>query len=61
MPFGATMTNATSTRPTTSKLTADDIVTVTTCCSVPSRTAPITGPSQLDVPPTSGIATPFTA
>ena len=55
------MTNATNISPTISRLSADDIVTVATCCSVPSRTAPITGPSQLEVPPTSGMATPFTA
>ena len=57
IPFGATMTNPNSISPTISRLSADDIVTVATCCSVPSRIAPITGPSQLDVPPTSGIAT----
>ena len=44
IPFGATMTNPTSIRPTINRFSADDIVTVATCCSVPSRTAPITGP-----------------
>src|SRR5689334_27268 len=61
IPLGAMMTNATSIRPTISKLSAEDIVTVATCCRVPRRIAPITGPSQLEVPPTKGIATPLTA
>ena len=33
MPFGATMTKATSSTPTISRLTAEEIVTVATCCS----------------------------
>ena len=61
MPFGATMTKPTSSRPTISRLSADEIVTVATCCSVPSRIAPITGPTQLVVPPIIGIATLLTA
>ena len=47
--------------PTISRLTADEIVTVAICCSEPSRTAPISGPTQLVVPPISGIAIELTA
>ena len=61
MPFGATMTNPTSSRPTISRLTADEIVTVAICCSEPSRMAPISGPTQLVVPPISGMAIELTA
>ena len=45
MPLGAMMTKATSSRPTISRLTAEEIVTVAICCSEPSRIAPISGPS----------------
>src|SRR3981081_4649645 len=45
MPFGAMMTKATSSTPTSSRLTADEMVTVATCCSVPSRIAPTTAPT----------------
>ena len=61
MPFGATITKTTSSSPTISRLTADEIVTVATCCSVPSRMAPISGPIQLVVPPIIGIAIELTA
>ena len=55
------MTKATSTQPTMSRLTADEIVTVAICCSEPSKTAPISGPTQLVVPPISGMAIALTA
>ena len=55
------ITNATSSTPTISRLTADEMVTVMTCCSVPRRIAPISGPSQVVVPPIIGIAMEFTA
>src|SRR5262249_11055086 len=51
IPFGAMMTKATSSRPTMSRLTAEEIVTVAICCNDPSSTAPISGPTQLVVPP----------
>ena len=43
MPFGAMMTKATSSRPTISRLTAEEMVTVAICCKEPSRIAPISG------------------
>ena len=46
-PFGAMITKATSSTPTISRLTADEIVTVATCWIVPSRIAPTSGPIQL--------------
>ena len=52
---------ATSSTPTISRLTAEEIVTVATCCSVPRSIAPISGPSQVVVPPISGMAMEFTA
>ena len=61
MPLGATMTKPTSRKPTIKRLTADEIVTVAICCSEPSRMAPINGPTQLVVPPISGMAMEFTA
>ena len=61
MPFGAMMTKATSSTPTSSRLTADEMVTVATCCSVPSRIAPTSGPTQLVVPPIIGMAMELTA
>src|SRR5262249_24603657 len=60
-PFGAIITKATSTTPTMSRLTADEMVTVATCWMVPSRIAPISGPIQVVVPPTSGMAMLLTA
>ena len=44
-----------------SKLTAEEMVTVAICCNDPNRTAPISGPTQLVVPPIIGIAIAFTA
>ena len=41
--------------------TAEEIVTVASCCSVPSRIAPTSGPTQLVVPPIIGIAIALTA
>src|ERR1044072_3669514 len=61
MPFGAMMTKATSSSPTMSRLTADEMVTVAICCKDPSRIAPIRGPTQLVVPPIIGMAMEFTA
>ena len=43
------------------RLTADEIVTVASCCNEPSSTAPTSGPAQLVVPPISGIAMALTA
>src|SRR6476660_4494328 len=59
-PLGAITTNATSKRPTISRFTAEEIVTVAICCSEPSRMAPITGPTQLVVPPMIGMAMELT-
>ena len=61
MPFGARVTNTTSSTPTMSRFQAEEIVTWTTCCTVPSSTAPISGPTQLIMPPISGIAMLLTA
>src|SRR6186713_458094 len=61
MPLGATMTNPTRRRPTISRLTADEMVTVATCCSVPSSSAPTKGPTQRVVPPIIGMAMELTA
>ena len=61
MPFGARMTKPTSKRPTMSRLTAEEMVTVAICCSEPSRIAPISGPSQVVVPPIIGMAIELTA
>ena len=41
--------------------TLQQVTTVTICCSVPRRIAPISGPSQVVVPPIIGIAIAFTA
>src|SRR5215467_3119515 len=59
-PLGAITTNATSRRPTISRFTAEEIVTVAICCSEPSRMAPIRGPTQLVVPPMIGMAIELT-
>ena len=61
MPFGAITTKKISSSPTISRLSADEIVTVASCWIVPSRTAPMIGPTQLVMPPTTGIATLLTA
>ena len=54
-------TKTTSSTPTSSRLTADEIVTVAICCSEPSRMAPIIGPNHVVVPPIIGIAIELTA
>src|SRR6476469_3750552 len=59
-PFGAITTNATSKRPTIRRFTGEEMVTEAICCSEPSRMAPITGPTQLVVPPMIGMAMEFT-
>src|SRR4029079_7402882 len=59
-PLGTITTNATSKRPTISRFTAEEMVTVAICCSEPSRMAPITGPTQLVVPPMIGMAMALT-
>src|SRR5215471_459234 len=59
-PLGAITTNPTSRRPTISRFTAEEIVTVAICCSEPSRMAPIRGPTQLVVPPMIGMAIELT-
>ena len=41
--------------------TADEIVTVATCWTVPSNSAPISGPTQVVVPPIIGMAIELTA
>src|SRR5215471_963536 len=59
-PFGAITTKATNNRPTISRFTAEEMVTVAICCSEPSRIAPTKGPTQLVVPPMIGMAMEFT-
>src|SRR5205807_8934575 len=61
IPCGAAMTKATISTPATSTFTAEEIVTRMYSCRPPTSTAPITGPSQLEVPPISGMAMAFTA
>src|SRR6185503_6512192 len=61
IPSGAATTNSTSSTPTTSTFISEEMVTVTICCTLPSSTAPITGPIQCAVPPMIGIASAFTA
>ena len=61
MPRGATMTKPISSSPTISRLTAEEIVTVAICCSVPSSSAPTSGPTQLVAPPIIGMAMELTA
>src|SRR5262245_56047078 len=61
MPLGATITNPISSKPTMSRFTAEEIVTVATCCRVPSSNAPISGPAQDVVPPIIGMAIELTA
>src|SRR5579862_8690204 len=60
-PRGAMMTKKISSSPTISRFSAEEIVTVATCWMVPRRIAPITGPTQLVIPPITGIATLLTA
>src|SRR5580704_1639346 len=61
MPFGAIITKPISNNPTISRLSAEEIVTVASCWIVPSSTAPMIGPTQLVIPPITGIATLLTA
>src|SRR5262249_21529620 len=61
MPFGAITTKMTRRQPTIRRLTADEIVTVAICCNDPSSNAPISGPTQLVVPPINGMAMELTA
>ena len=61
MPFGASVTKSTSSTPTMSRFQADETVTCTSCCTLPSSTAPMSGPIQLIMPPMSGMAMLFTA
>src|SRR5216684_668419 len=61
MPLGAMMTKATSSTPTISRLSAEEMVTVATCWTVPRKTAPMIGPIQLVMPPISGMAMLLTA
>ena len=44
-----------------SRLTAEEMVTVAICCNDPSRIAPMSGPTQLVVPPIIGMAMELTA
>ena len=61
MPLGAITTKITSSSPTISTLTELEIVTVMYCCRLPSTIAPISGPSQVAVPPMIGMAIELTA
>src|SRR6516162_202790 len=61
MPLGAIITKAINSTPTINRFSAEEIVTVASCWIVPNRIAPITGPTQLVMPPISGIATLLTA
>src|SRR4029077_10783831 len=62
MPLGASVTKSTSSAPTISRFHAPrENITCTSCCTLPSRIAPISGPIQLIVPPIRGIAMLFTA
>src|SRR5207249_11094585 len=61
IPFGAIMTKRIRRMPTINRLSAEEIVTVASCWIVPSRTAPMIGPTQLVMPPMTGIATLLTA
>src|SRR6266705_2831519 len=61
MPFGASVTNSTSSTPTMSRFQAEETVTCTICWMLPSSTAPMSGPIQLIMPPMSGMAMLLTA
>src|SRR5262249_44058713 len=61
MPSGARTTKKTRITPTIRMFSSEEIVTVASCWAVPSNTAPITGPSHVVVPPTTGIARLFSA
>ena len=61
MPWGATMTNSTSSTPTISTFISEEMVTVAISWIEPSSRAPTTGPYQVAVPPIIGIAIALTA
>src|SRR5208283_788654 len=60
-PLGARVKKTTSKIPTMKRFAADEIVTVNICWAEPSKIAPMTGPHQVAVPPTKGMAMEFTA
>src|SRR5262249_43407890 len=60
-PSGARMTKATRTTPTINRFNSEEMVTVASCCAVPSSTAPTSGPTHVVVPPIMGMARLFTA
>src|SRR5437763_4650054 len=67
MPLGAMITNRISSTPTINRLKVGGMSrskknpTEPSCCIVPSRIAPRIGPTQLVMPPITGIATLLTA
>src|SRR5258707_365642 len=61
MPFGASVTKSTSSTPTIRRFQAEDTVTCTSCCTVPSRIAPISAPIQRIRPATGGMSMLLTA
>ena len=56
MPSGARTTKATSTTPTMKRFHSEEMFSWAYCWAELSSTAPITGPSQLVVPPIIGMA-----
>src|SRR5262249_45165541 len=56
IPSGAPTPNRTSITPRISRFTSEEMVTVSNCCVVLSRIAPMIGPDQCAVPPISDIA-----
>src|ERR1043165_753704 len=60
-PFGAMITNRTSSTPTISTLTEDEMVTRVYSWMMPSSSEPTSGPIQLPVPPIIGMAIELTA
>ena len=61
MPSGAAITKNTSSTPTMSRLSSDEMFTVAHCCTEPSSRAPMRGPTQVVAPPIIGIAMELTA
>src|SRR5690606_10122823 len=61
IPLGAAMRKAIISRPTSSRLKSELMVTMATCWTVARTTAPITGPSQCPSPPISAMAMVLTA
>jgi hypothetical protein len=59
-PCGARTTNPIRSKPTTSRLTSEEMVTVKICWAIPRRSAPSTGPNHAVVPPINGMAIEFT-